>query len=131
MLYDTSPVDGRFLITKPATTGSGGAIDTQVVLNWFEELRGAGPAPGPPSTAFHHYDGIRPAMHSSSTPTRMPRWDSGRAASTDCAVHERGWRDSRVPIRPHNPSSATTAQPRVGWAVSRPNVAFRRDSSTD
>jgi serine/threonine-protein kinase len=37
--YDISPVDGRFLITRPATTGSDGAINISVVLNWFEELK--------------------------------------------------------------------------------------------
>jgi Tol biopolymer transport system component len=37
--YDISPVDGRFLITKPATAGSEGTINISVVLNWFEELR--------------------------------------------------------------------------------------------
>ena len=37
--YDISPVDGRFLMTKPATAGSDGAINISVVLNWFEELR--------------------------------------------------------------------------------------------
>jgi hypothetical protein len=38
MPYDISPVDGRFLITHPASEGSGGAIDISVVLNWLEEL---------------------------------------------------------------------------------------------
>jgi hypothetical protein len=37
--YDISPVDGRFLVTKHATTGADGAINISVVLNWFEELR--------------------------------------------------------------------------------------------
>jgi hypothetical protein len=37
--YDISPVDGRFLMTKPATMGSNGAIDISVVLNWQEELK--------------------------------------------------------------------------------------------
>ena len=37
--YDISPVDGRFLMTRPATMGSAGVIDISVVLNWFEELR--------------------------------------------------------------------------------------------
>ncbi len=34
-----SPVDGRFLMTKPATAGSDGTLDISVVLDWFEELR--------------------------------------------------------------------------------------------
>ena len=38
-LYDISPVDGRFLMTKPATEGSSGAINISVVLNWTEELK--------------------------------------------------------------------------------------------
>jgi serine/threonine-protein kinase len=37
--YDISPVDGRFLMTKPATAGLDGAINISVVLNWFEELK--------------------------------------------------------------------------------------------
>jgi len=37
--YDISPVDGRFLIIKPDTEGSGGAINISVVLNWTEELK--------------------------------------------------------------------------------------------
>jgi eukaryotic-like serine/threonine-protein kinase len=37
--YDISPVDGRFLITHPASEGSGGAVDISVVLNWTEELK--------------------------------------------------------------------------------------------
>jgi hypothetical protein len=39
MRYDVSPVDGRFLITKPATEGPDGEINISVVLNWFEELK--------------------------------------------------------------------------------------------
>lgn len=39
LLYDISPVDGRFLITKPTTEGSDRAVNISVVLNWFEELR--------------------------------------------------------------------------------------------
>jgi hypothetical protein len=39
MPYDISPVDGRFLLTRPASEGSGGAIDISVVLNWTEELK--------------------------------------------------------------------------------------------
>ena len=37
--YDISPIDGRFLMTKPATDASSGAINISVVLNWFEALR--------------------------------------------------------------------------------------------
>jgi serine/threonine-protein kinase len=37
--YDVSPIDGRFLMTKPATERSDGTINVSVVLNWFEELR--------------------------------------------------------------------------------------------
>jgi eukaryotic-like serine/threonine-protein kinase len=37
--YDISPVDGRFLITRSASEGSGGVIDISVVLNWTEELK--------------------------------------------------------------------------------------------
>ena len=39
MVYDISPVDRRFLMTKAVTRGSDGAINISVVLNWFEELR--------------------------------------------------------------------------------------------
>ena len=38
-LYDISPVDGRFLMTKPATRDSAGMINISGALNWFEELR--------------------------------------------------------------------------------------------
>ena len=37
--YDVSPVDERFLMTKPAAEGSAGAINISVVLNWTEELK--------------------------------------------------------------------------------------------
>jgi serine/threonine-protein kinase len=37
--YDISAVDGRFLMFKPATEGSDGAINISVVLNWLEELK--------------------------------------------------------------------------------------------
>jgi eukaryotic-like serine/threonine-protein kinase len=37
--YDLSPVDGRFLMTKPARKGSDGFIEISVVLNWTEELK--------------------------------------------------------------------------------------------
>ncbi len=37
--YDISPVDGRFLMTKPAIQGSDGVFDISVVLNWFTELQ--------------------------------------------------------------------------------------------
>ena len=36
--YDLSPVDGRFLITKPAG-GPNAPVNISVVLNWFQELR--------------------------------------------------------------------------------------------
>ena len=39
MQYDISPVDGRFLMIKPATDTSSGAINISVVLNWFTELQ--------------------------------------------------------------------------------------------
>jgi len=38
-VYDVSPIDGRFLITRPAPNGSDGTVDISVVLNWFEELK--------------------------------------------------------------------------------------------
>ena len=37
--YDISPLDGRFLMIKPATAAAGQVVDISVVLNWFEELR--------------------------------------------------------------------------------------------
>jgi serine/threonine protein kinase/WD40 repeat protein len=37
--YDISPIDGRFLMIKPATDASSGAINISVVLNWFTELQ--------------------------------------------------------------------------------------------
>ncbi len=37
--YNISPVDGRFLMIKPATKNPDSVIDISVVLNWFEELR--------------------------------------------------------------------------------------------
>jgi hypothetical protein len=37
--YDISPVDGRFLITRPAKGTSNGTIDISVALNWLEDLR--------------------------------------------------------------------------------------------
>ena len=46
-LYDISPVDGRFLMTKSAKTASNGAINISVVLNWFEELRERAPRRAP------------------------------------------------------------------------------------
>jgi hypothetical protein len=39
MPYDISPVDGRFLMIKPAKAGSDDVIDISVVLNWLEELK--------------------------------------------------------------------------------------------
>ena len=44
--YDISPIDGRFLMIKPTTEGSNGAINISVVLNWFEELRDRVPLRG-------------------------------------------------------------------------------------
>ena len=44
--YDISPIDGRFLMTKSATTASNGQISISVVLNWFEELRERAPLRG-------------------------------------------------------------------------------------
>ncbi len=41
--YDMSPVDGRFLMIKPAAQNPNGGIDISVVLNWFEELRERAP----------------------------------------------------------------------------------------
>ena len=38
-VYDISPVDGRFLMTKPASTVADTTTNISVVLNWFEELR--------------------------------------------------------------------------------------------
>ncbi len=43
MVFDVSPVDGRFLMTKAATEGSVGQIDISVVLNWTEELKRLAP----------------------------------------------------------------------------------------
>jgi hypothetical protein len=37
--YDISPVDGRFLMTKSASTVADTTTNISVVLNWFEELR--------------------------------------------------------------------------------------------
>ena len=36
--YDLSPIDGRFLVTKPVRDRAGAAINISVVLNWFQEL---------------------------------------------------------------------------------------------
>jgi serine/threonine-protein kinase len=38
-LYDISPIDGRFLMTKPATDSSPGPTYVSVILNWLERLR--------------------------------------------------------------------------------------------
>ena len=38
-VYDLSPVDGRFLMTKPAATGSDETGNISVVLNWVEGLK--------------------------------------------------------------------------------------------
>jgi len=40
--YDISPIDGRFLMLKPAATDAG-STDLSVVLNWFNELRAQAP----------------------------------------------------------------------------------------
>ena len=37
--YDISPLDGRFLMTKPAAEVTNPPVNISVVLNWFEELR--------------------------------------------------------------------------------------------
>ena len=37
--YDISPVDGRFLIARPAAQGTNESVNISVVLNWFEELQ--------------------------------------------------------------------------------------------
>ena len=34
-----SPIDGRFLIGRPAAEGADEPVNISVVLNWFEELR--------------------------------------------------------------------------------------------
>ena len=34
-----TPIDGRFLIVKPAAKRADGMINILVVLNWFEELK--------------------------------------------------------------------------------------------
>jgi serine/threonine-protein kinase len=41
--YDISPLDGRFLLIKPAKENPHAVIGISVVLNWFEELRERGP----------------------------------------------------------------------------------------
>jgi eukaryotic-like serine/threonine-protein kinase len=38
-LYDVSPVDGRFLVTKATGTDSPGPTEVSIVLNWIEELK--------------------------------------------------------------------------------------------
>jgi len=40
--YDVSPVDGRFLMVKPASDSGG--VEISVVLNWLEELKQRVPA---------------------------------------------------------------------------------------
>jgi serine/threonine-protein kinase len=37
--YDVSPLDGRFLVTKPVPQTAGGTAEISVVLNWFDELK--------------------------------------------------------------------------------------------
>jgi hypothetical protein len=37
--YDISPIDGRFLITKPTAASSDEVVNISVVLNWLEELK--------------------------------------------------------------------------------------------
>jgi Tol biopolymer transport system component len=37
-IYDVSPRDGRFIVTKPATQSSSGPTHVSVVLNWLQEL---------------------------------------------------------------------------------------------
>jgi serine/threonine-protein kinase len=41
--YDVSPIDGRFLIVKPAAVRSNDRVSVSIVLNWFEELAAAVP----------------------------------------------------------------------------------------
>jgi len=41
--FDVSPIDGRFLVMRPAAGGASRVIDIAVVLNWFEELRRIAP----------------------------------------------------------------------------------------
>jgi len=40
--YDVSPVDGRFLMVKPASDSGG--VEISVALNWLEELKQRVPA---------------------------------------------------------------------------------------
>jgi Tol biopolymer transport system component len=37
--YDVSPVDGRFLVTKPVVSGAAPGGEVTVVLNWLEDLK--------------------------------------------------------------------------------------------
>jgi serine/threonine-protein kinase len=37
--YDVSPIDGRFLMPRPAGVAPDAAVNISVVLNWFHELR--------------------------------------------------------------------------------------------
>jgi serine/threonine-protein kinase len=39
MIYDISPLDGRFLVTRPIVQTPEGPINVSVVLNWLDELR--------------------------------------------------------------------------------------------
>jgi hypothetical protein len=36
--YDISPIDGRFIMAKPAAQSTGDTVQISVVLNWFNEL---------------------------------------------------------------------------------------------
>jgi hypothetical protein len=36
--YDVSPLDGRFIVTRPVAQVGGETVQISVVLNWFEEL---------------------------------------------------------------------------------------------
>ncbi len=38
ILYDVSPLDGRFLVTVPVDAEKSGPTQVSVVLNWFSEL---------------------------------------------------------------------------------------------
>ncbi len=38
-LYEVSPLDGRFLVTRPVAAAATRVVHISVVLNWFDELR--------------------------------------------------------------------------------------------
>ena len=37
--YDVSPLDGRFIVTKPVNPSGTGNTNVDVVLNWFTDLK--------------------------------------------------------------------------------------------